>query len=154
MVALLESIETASEAERREAFARLNYEFGRSQSKTRVYDDFEHEVFDAVCSVLASRMPIHNCANSMGVLAFKDSCAIAANFIRAASAVVLRKPDRETLLRLVMRSLRAHLELVGVPPSATAMLQNMNVLWFAVDKDYPGYAEARMLHFILNRVPV
>ena len=85
-----------------------------------------------------------------GASKFDDRVAHLTNYLDTTLPRFVRKPVRMSVREHVLRSLTDYLTACRIPVTATTMLNNFDKLAYSVDRNFPGYAEAKLLHRLVN----
>jgi len=112
-----------------------------------------HALWSAVCAHVDSdrrllpAMP--QFVKSYGVKRFKIACDVFRDFVSSACPTKMRRVERAAVESLVAGCLASELRRGGRPVTPTTMLDMMAFLAGCVNRDFPGYASARMLHRVV-----
>jgi hypothetical protein len=72
------------------------------------------------------------------------------DYIDEACGKAIRQDQRAALTETLFRCLAAYLRDRDEAPTAIRMCEQIEALPFAVDRQFPGYAESKMLHFVVR----
>lgn len=144
--ALLATIETLPSGEQRRLFDQLAYKQSNTKRKAEFSPDEKH-VIEAMHHVCRGRPgSVEGSVKNYGRRKFADDVEYVLHYIRKAAGSRLRREHEQALLNVIMRCLAQQLERRGLMVSPNLLLNNLDYLEHAVDQQFPGYADARMLH--------
>jgi hypothetical protein len=113
-----------------------------------VYEAMRAAMADKRIGPLRSQPPfLAKLTQTIGVKTFERAAETMRDYVTE-SAGVLRKPVRLALYHECFILLILYLDMIGVPISASSIMQNIRFVRQGVDEQFPGYAEGRLLHRI------
>jgi hypothetical protein len=146
------NIADLSDEDQRVMYDQLAYKFSKAPQIT-AEQRAAWESINRACGK-QSVQPLGPVVTSVGVARFDDAIVMLHDFITRACGLILRRPERMVLEDMALGCLADYLRALDIPVTPTTMLRQLGHLEYAVDRNYPGYAKARMLHKIakLKRV--
>lgn len=143
---LLEAVERLSPDERRQLEARLS--FGKQSESTRL-DRQQQAIYDALTQVTRSRMPV---AALVRDHKFRPKCEEIYDFLSDAVSR-LREPQIQGLVKICFDCLAEQMRnrSLPIPVTMVTLLKHSDWLPVAVDRAFPGYHGANMLHRLVDR---
>lgn len=142
-----------TEAEKRELYEQLAYQLRARKSDP---SDTELALWDAVVSALPApaakrfghngRLGLDNVIEAYGRNKFAMRAQELADLLADAVPPNLRRMQRDAVRGIMLRCLGEWLMERGIPITAGTLLQQFDYLRHAVDRQYPGYIEAKLLH--------
>jgi len=118
---------------------------------SRTSRDLSHEqmlVYDALMQACEIRIPVAKFLSSYGARKYGEKVAEIYELI-SATRKFLRQPQVVGLLAIVLRCLAAELKARNAPVTPQTMLNSLSLLRCAVDRRFPGYLEAGLLHRVV-----
>jgi hypothetical protein len=135
-----------SEADQRSLYDQLSFKFA---SQGRQPSPQQEASWGAILRALGLEkraMPLPNVIERMGRAKFELAMEGLQNFISDACGVLLKRPERTAVEEMAIQCLIEYLEDRDIPVTPMILLRQMAFLPHAVDRAYPGYADAKMLH--------
>jgi hypothetical protein len=136
-------------AERRELHAQLAYEFRGSKSGRAELPD---ELWDAICEAIKStgraRQPLGRFLESYGKSEYQRCSEQMDALLARAVPKDTRKAVVTAVRRVMIDTLVAYLDSRNIPVGPRSILNSFGMLKYAVDRAYPGYIEAQLLHMV------
>jgi hypothetical protein len=144
---LYEKIQELTSEERVRLLANLNMDISKQKTSEPLNRE-ETAVLDALMRAADVSIPDPIFLKSFGKSAFRASASDVIAFARGGKTI-MRAPELAELIYLCMRCLAKHLRSREIPATPKVMMENMSLMPAAVDRAYPGYAKAGMLHALV-----
>lgn len=143
---LLEAVDRLSPDERRQFEARLSYS---KQGDSVRLDRRQQAVYDALTQVARSRMPVAALVKDHKL---RPKCEEILDFLSAATTR-LREPQIQGLVKICFDCLADYLRSRPhpIPVTMVTLLKHSEWMPVAVDRAFPGYHDANMLHRLVDR---
>lgn len=146
-------IDSLTAAERKELSAALA--FRATEAVNIRLTQRESRVWDAVCEVLdmprRGRMTIEAFAKSFGLTRYQAAVETLHGFIdHATGNSTLEPARRDALVVKCLECLLAYITPIGGPRGPAPLLGAVQQLSPAVERQFPGYARARLLHLMVR----
>jgi hypothetical protein len=109
----------------------------------------ESVVFDALMSVCDVKIAQNRFLESYGRAKYAEKVQTVYEYV-ASTRKFLRLPQVQALVALCLRCLANDLKSREIPTTPKIVLDNLNFLAHAVDKAFPGYASAGLLHRLVD----
>lgn len=134
--------------DKQELYNRLAFEL-RDDSLAAFSAD-ESDLWDGMLEALRvaakARQPLATFAGKVGRSKYAEQAASVRAYLDTSCAPVIRRPQRQAVLRTLLGCLVSHLTTRAIPTTPQVLFNSLGVLPFAVDQRFPGYAGARLLH--------
>lgn len=145
-------VEALPLADQRALYEQLHYKFQKKSKSTGASiagEDVWNAIHDALGLDKHNRQPLTAARERIGASKFDRLMSVAQAFVSRGSGVPLRRNERHFLLAASLTCLADYLTAVGSRVTPTTMVQQLDNLAYAVERDYPGYADAKLLHKIV-----
>lgn len=142
--------------DRRALYDQLHYEFQRDLDQADV-PETSRAMWTVVQGALAtyldekapSRQPMAPLRKKMGIKKFDQAMKDLDLFVERSCGVVLMRPQQIAVTEECLVCLAQYLRRIKVPVTAMTLIANVDKLGAAVDRGFPGYAQARLLHMVV-----
>jgi hypothetical protein len=155
--ALKVDLESLTAADRRELYDRLTYELQRDAERTvpvtsRIMWDAIQDAIEAYLDddMPARRVPMSVIRKQIGNKRFDEAMLFVDEFVERSCGILMRRPQRVVVVRECLICLCQYLRSVRVPVTGLALVRNLDKLAGAVDRAFPGYAKAKLLHVVVT----
>lgn len=128
-----------------------NLKFQENNANTHDFSREEQCVFDALMQLSGVRIPKNKFLEKYGTKKFSGSVQELYGFIDSYRRF-LRQPQINGLAFLCLRCLAQDLRRRELPVTPKVLLDNLSILPYAVDRAFPGYMRAGMLHKVVGAV--
>jgi hypothetical protein len=112
------------------------------------FDRLEVDTWEAIISACpdANRKNMAARINSYGRKRYTDKCVELDNYITNACSVLMRLSIRNGVRQAVLHCLLEWMGGAGIPVSVHTLLNCLDYLPGAVEENFPGYSQAKLLH--------
>jgi hypothetical protein len=145
-------IDSLSDEEQKAIYERLHYKYSEEEKKHNKISDDQREAWRSVNEALnLPNVPIESYLKNraIGLFAFQRGADALNGYVRGALNVRVKKAERLLIQAEALLILIEFMDKRRIPLTPVQVINNMEWLATAVDKELPGYAKARMLHMIL-----
>jgi hypothetical protein len=132
-------------AERKALYDRLAFDLAQSGRKEPP-PEAEGDLWSLLSDLLRVRMPMSQFLASYGKAKFSDASALMQQYIEEGCAVSVRREARVGMMRICLECVISHLKARSIPTSPSSVLNSFGMLESCVNRSFPGYYEARLLH--------
>jgi hypothetical protein len=150
--AMSDNLDKKTDVELKAEINRLEYELTR---RKRPFTELEEAVWQAVLRVTRVDYALHTFVwvgyyreTPFGRGKYEDAIRLIDEFFKRYIGT-LRRPERNLLLETFLECIKLSLP-DNVNPSPKEILNQAPYIKWAVDQQFPGYADAKMLHHILK----
>lgn len=148
---VLPNISTLTLEEKRQLSAQLAYSLASAGfDVSREHAMFFEDVCEALALLPKARPPLEAFMRKFGVARYEAACAQVREFVDNGCGLVLRGVERHALTRRLLGCVVVHLRAKGIPTTPVSLLRSLWALPIVTERQFPGYAEARMLHHIVR----
>ena len=139
-------IASLSAADKKELYAQLAHEFQAGTDAS----DLPTDLWDAICHIMRmegrARMPLKRFVDSFGKAKYIEHAQQLESLITRAVPRFTRKTQVMAVRRIILGCLVEHMESRDIPITPTSILNCFGMLRMSVEKSYPGYIDAQLLH--------
>lgn len=146
---LYETIMGLSAHEREQLLANVQHDAHKS-TVTEALSPEEGIVYTALMEVCASKIPHSKLFETYGRKKFVEKANIILDYTRS-TRKAMRRPQLQGLVTLCLKCLAKNLKARDIPVTPRTLLDNIEHLSYAVNRAFPGYASAGMLHILVDR---
>jgi hypothetical protein len=133
--------------DKRDLYNRLALDFA-VDAKTTPWTRLETDTWNVLCLVCPDAEPATMATriNSYGRKRYAEKCAFLEAFIDNSCAPAMRLVQRNAVRRSLLDSLVRWMREADIVVCLPSLLNSMAYLPGAVDQDFPGYSQCRLLH--------
>jgi hypothetical protein len=154
--ALKIDLEELDAQDRRALYEQLHYEFQRDIDQADA-PDTSRAMWNVVQSAIAkfkeedepSRQPMSPLRKKMGIKKFDQAMRDLDQFVEKSCGITLRRPQQIAVTEECLVCLAQYLKRIKVPVTPLTLIANVDKLAAAVDRGFPGYARAKLLHMVV-----
>lgn len=117
--------------------------------------DAAYELWDALSETVgqkAVKAHLLRFLEDFGKAKYANAVEVCEHLLTAAVPKGTRKPIVMAVRRVVLACLADHLRAQNIPATPRVILNNIGMLRYAVDQQYPGYIDAQLLHRVAQAV--
>ncbi len=140
-------IDQLSSEEREELLTALAYQQQRVPGAAR--REQHSTLWLLLCDVSKQRRSLDEFLKAYGKQKYADREQELESFLHAALPPVTRRPVRDSIREASLRCLANELRARSIPVTPGSLLNSFSMLEYAVDRWYPGYISAGLLHRVV-----
>jgi hypothetical protein len=137
-----------SEEEQRLLYDQLSFKYSKDSAQVTPEQIAAWEAIHRAIGQTRGTQPLAPVIQSMGRSKFDAAVVMIHDFITKGCGLMLRKPQRMLVEEMALSCLADYLEVLDIPVTPTTMVKHVAQLEYAVNRNFPGYAKARLLHKI------
>lgn len=158
----IDDLDDLSLADRKALYERLHYEFQGGASEASI-PQTSRVMWDAIQSAVArfaddpklppakvTRIPLAASRKALGARKFDEAMEFVDEFVERSCGILMRRGQRMIVIEECLLCLCGYLRGARVPVTALTVVKNLDKLAGAVDRAFPGYAKARLLHVVVT----
>jgi len=145
---LYDQIRNLSPSDRDQLLSNIQHDSKKETTSSAMNTD-EVIVFTALMDACRSNMPYSRLFETYGRKHFDDKVHIVLGFIESYRKL-LRRPQVQGLATMCLKCLVKHMQSREIPVTVKTVLDSLELMPHAVNKAYPGYADAGMLHRLVD----
>lgn len=138
-----------SKADLRKMKAQIDYQLTREKVSVDRDGQVIYQALRRACR-MASFNSAEKLVAQVGHGAFASVVEYVNDYIDEACGNKIRQDQRAALTETMFRCLAAYLKDRDEAPTAVRMCEQIEALPFAVDRQFPGYADSKLLHLVVR----
>ncbi len=140
--------------ERRDLYAKLAFEYRDAPGKSRAFNRAEEMLWEALRDFIPDQYPmgLTRFVTSVGPIVYRDAADRLEALLTRVLPVGTRQPVRNEIRRIAIAALVDWLRSVMAPISGTSIIRSFDHLEHAIDRQFPGYMAAGILHRVVRVV--
>lgn len=143
---LQKQLQSLSNEEREKVLSVFNVEI--NSEVVSPISPLEQIVWSAIEKILDKKLSLITFRKSYGANKYSDKVKEIDKYVMGNRKVILNTQKAE-LIRIALKSLTKTLEARDIPITPTTLLNSLSLLHFSVERKFPGYKSAGLLHCLV-----
>ena len=158
----IDDLEDLSLADRKALYERLHFEF-QGQGAEASIPQTSRVMWDAIQSAVArfaedpklppikvTRIPLAATRKAVGAKKFDAAMEYVDEFVERSCGILMRRGQRMIVIEECLLCLCQYIRSARAPVTALTVVRNIDKMAEAVNRAFPGYAKARLLHVVVT----